>query len=206
MEWNDGTMSYEKDEILELARNWNERNEWKRQEPSPAESLPPPPPPPVPKAKPKAKAEGFVAKSTKCRDFESRRGSRGEFCDVCILKYDDNGRQVIPSAAHTTFVTKTNSTKLSWPPKLMDMLTKEATRYQSRIVWLPEGNTFAINDSKRFTSDILLRYFGEDATMKISSQQLINYGYHNAKNRDQFELGPYSHVFFLRISRSHVCR
>ncbi|GMH62125.1 hypothetical protein TL16_g03409 [Triparma laevis f. inornata] len=93
--------------------------------------------------------------------------------------------------------TKDVSSLTPWPQKLMDMLTEEKEN-ECIVAWLPEGNAFTIKDLKRFVSDILPRYFGEDATMKKLGCQLSNHGFHSAGTGGGNTGGPYKHNLFLR--------
>jgi hypothetical protein len=83
----------------------------------------------------------------------------------------------------------------TFPQVLQEILT--TPEYQSIAHWLPDGLSFIIADKRRFSGEILPKYFRE-ALFHSFIRKLNRWGFRRVKSRDKGEESSFAHNNFVR--------
>ena len=102
---------------------------------------------------------------------------------------------------------RAGSDVISFPLKLHGMLEDSETQgFQDIVAWQPGGRSFKVFNQKRFSTEIMSKYFNQ-TKYKSFQRQLNIYGFRRIRS-GEFR-GGYSHQFFQRdtpASCKHVIR
>lgn len=95
------------------------------------------------------------------------------------------------------------STRKTFPMKLYNLLEEsERDGYQDIISWQPHGGSFIVHNIKRFTTEIMPRYFA-GGKINTFQKQLNLYGFQRITQGP--EKGAYFHKYFVR-GKPRLCQ
>ena len=158
--------------------------------------------------------DGRVSTSLLETNFMSNKGesSKGESSKGEGLRQwtQYSPRQYRDHACHPPLpITKSSKAprggvSVRFPERLHNILTETTTEgcFEGIVSWQPHGRAFLVRDKKRFTQEVLPKYFKQS---KFSSfcRQLSLYGFVRLR-RDGPDKGGYYHEMFLR-GRKDLC-
>lgn len=89
-----------------------------------------------------------------------------------------------------------------FPQRLHQLVEDGDEKFSDVISWMPHGRSFRVHDKKRFTNEILPKYFKQSMFASFC-RQLSGYGFVRVR-RVGPDKGTYYHELFLR-GQSHLC-
>ena len=112
----------------------------------------------------------------------------------------NSGKEEAPSSEHDASTPTTdalNDQKVkSFPQVLQEILN--TSEYESIARWLPDGLSFIIADKRRFSDEILPKYFRRVALFHSFIRKLNRYGFRRIKGSCKGEESSFAHNNFVR--------